>query len=171
MRLPVLTRKVHYWASAVVAVPLLLVVSTGLLLQVKKQFTWVQPAERKGSGKVLALNPDRMLDACRAAPDAEVRTWDDITRVDIRPSRGLVKVTAKNGWEVQLDAATGEVLQVAYRRSDLIESLHDGSFFGDGAKLAVFLPAGLILFGLWVTGVYLFALPFWVRWRKQRPAK
>ncbi len=62
------------------------------------------------------------------------------------------------------------MLQVAYRRSDLIESIHDGSFFHDRAKLWVFLPAGLILIGLWVTGVYLWLLPHLVkRRRKERP--
>jgi uncharacterized iron-regulated membrane protein len=168
MRVQVLNRKVHYWASAVIALPLLLVVGSGLLLQLKKQLPWVQPAEQRGSGKVPRIGPERMLEACRGVPEAEVREWADIARVDIRPSRGLVKVTAANGWELQLDAGTGEVLQSAYRRSDLIESLHDGSYFGDGVKLGVFLPAGLGLLLLWGTGVYLFWLPIGVKWRRKR---
>ena len=32
------------------------------------------------------------------------------------------------------------------RRSDLIESIHDGSYFGgDWTKLGLFLPAGIVL--------------------------
>jgi hypothetical protein len=64
---------------------------------------------------------------------------------------------------VQVDLQTGEVLQVAYRRSDLIESLHDGSWFHDRAKLWVFLPVAVVVLGLWGTGIYLFFLPYAVR--------
>jgi len=50
-----------------------------------------------------------------------------------------------------------------YRRSDLIESLHDGSFFTDTAKLTVFLANGAVLLALWVTGMYLWGLPLVAR--------
>ena len=59
------------------------------------------------------------------------------------------------------------MLQASYRRSDLIESIHDGSFFADAAKLWVFLPAALILLGLWISGVYLWLLPHLVRRRRR----
>jgi hypothetical protein len=57
---------------------------------------------------------------------------------------------------VQVDTHTAEVLFVAQRRSDVIESIHDGSFFADWVKLWVFLPAGVGLFVLWISGIYLF---------------
>ena len=75
---------------------------------------------------------------------------------------------AKSGWEVQVDTGTGKVLQTAYRRSDTIEMLHDGSWFHDRVKLYVFLPVAFVLLGLWITGVYLFVLPYGVRWRRRR---
>ncbi len=96
--------------------------------------------------------------------------WKDVDRLDVRPGQGVIKVQCKNRWEVQVDAASGEVLQVEYRRSDLIESLHDGSFFSDPAKLWVFLPCAVVVLGLWVTGVYLFCLPWAVRWSRKGPA-
>jgi hypothetical protein len=86
--------------------------------------------------------------------------------VDIRPKDGIIKVTCKSRWEVQVDFQSGEVVQSAYRRSDLIESLHDGSWFGDAAKLYVFLPVAVVVLVLWATGVYLFVLPYSVRWRR-----
>lgn len=57
---------------------------------------------------------------------------------------------------------------MAYRRSDLIESLHDGTFFGDPVKCWVVLPTGLVLAVMWGTGVYLFVLPFLARRRQRR---
>ncbi len=74
--------------------------------------------------------------------------WKDIERIDVRPGHGAAKVQCKNHWEVQIDLSTGDVLSSTYRRSDLIESLHDGSFFSDAAKLWIFLPNGLILLAL-----------------------
>ena len=51
----------------------------------------------------------------------------------------MVKVWLNNGWEIQVDLNNGTILQTAYRRSDLIESIHDGSFFGgDWTKLGLF---------------------------------
>jgi hypothetical protein len=58
---------------------------------------------------------------------------------------------------------------VAERNSDLIESFHDGSFFGDGVKLGVFLPAAVVLLGLWVSGLILFCHPWWVKLRRKKP--
>jgi hypothetical protein len=101
-------------------------------------------------------------------PQAQVASWDDIDRLDVRPGKGLVKVTANNRWEVQVDLGTGAVLQAAYRRSDLIEQLHDGSWFHDAAKLWIFLPSGVIVLGLWGTGMYLYVLPYLARAQKKQ---
>ena len=169
MKFHLLNRKVHYWASAVVAAPLLVVVGSGLLLQLKKQMPWVQPPELRGTGKEPAVSFPQILEICRGVPEARVKTWADINRLDVRPSRGMLKVWAASNWEIQIDAASGKVLQTAYRRSDLIESIHDGSWFGDRTKYWVFLPSGAILLLLWLTGTYLFALPF-LRRGRSKPA-
>lgn len=166
MKWQLLTRRVHYWGAIIFAVPGLVMVTTGILLQVKKHWSWVQPAEQRGKSKEPRISFDELLQVCQRIPEAEIRSWADVNRVDVRPSRGLIKVTARNNWEIQLDAATADVLQVAYRRSDIIESLHDGSWFHESAKLWVFLPAGVLLLLLWITGMYLFWLPRYVRWRR-----
>lgn len=147
--------------------PLLVVAPTGVLLQLKKQIAWVQPPEQRGTGAP-ALSLPAVLDTLRAVPEAAVTSWDDVARVDVRPSKKLIKVTTASGLEVQIDAATGHVLQVARRRSDLIEAIHDGSFFGEGARYGLFTVSGVALFVLWFTGVILFVQPYWVKARKKR---
>ena len=124
-----LNRKFHYWAAAVVALPVLVILLTGLLLQLKKQSPWVQPSEQRGVGKEPTLTMPRLLEICRTATNAGVHSWADIQRVDLRLSKGLLKVYTGTHWEIQIDALTAQVLQVAYRRSDIIEALHDGSWF------------------------------------------
>jgi hypothetical protein len=169
MRWNLLVRKTHSWGAIAVALPVLVILGSGILLQLKKQLAWVQPTEYKGTGSAPAVSLDQILRAASTVPRAEVRGWDDVRRVDLRPGKGVAKVWTQNGWEVQVDAGTARVLHAAYRRSDLIESLHDGSWFHEHAKLWLFLPAGLTLLLLWLTGMYLFFLPRWVRSR--RPAR
>jgi hypothetical protein len=159
-------RKLHRWGAVFVALPLVVVIVTGVLLQFKKQSDWIQPPTQKGTAGELTISFDRILKITRSVPEAEVTTWDDVDRLDVRPGKGIVKVRCKNRREIQIDTATGVVLQVSVRRSDLIESIHDGSFFFEGAKLWIFLPAALILTGLWGTGLYLFIRPYIARGRR-----
>lgn len=161
-------RKAHRWGAAATAAPLLLVLLTGGLLQLKKEVAWVQPPTTKGAGKEPTATFAAIFDAVKAVPEAEVTGWGDIDRIDVRPKDGVVKVQCKNRYEVQVDSRSAEVLQVAYRRSDLIESLHDGSWFHDSFKLYVFLPVAAVVVGLWATGVYLFVLPLAVKWRRKK---
>ena len=96
---------------------------------------------------------------------------NDIDRLDVRIDKGIVKVRTKNRWEVQIDTYSGEVVQVAYRRSDIIEELHDGSWFHENVKLLIFLPSGIILFLLWITGFYMVLIPYLSKWKKRKSIK
>ena len=161
-----LSRRLHRIGALVSAAPVLVILVTGLLLQLKKDSGWIQPPTATGLGGDPSVSFEAILAAARGVEEAGVETWEDVDRLDVRPSRGVVKVRAKSRWEVQVDTATGEVVQVAYRRSDLFESIHDGSWFHERVKLWVFLPAAIVLLGLWGTGVYLWLLPHLVRRRR-----
>ncbi len=167
MKFSKFNRLLHRWGSIIIAAPILIVIASGLLLLLKKDSDWIQPPTQSGSTQELSLSFDAILEVSRGVPEAEISSWDDISRLDIRPSKGMLKVRAINGWELQLDSKTGKVLQAAYRRTDLIESLHDGTFFHDKAKLGLFLPSAIVLLCLWLTGLYLFFLPALTR-RKRK---
>lgn len=146
-------------------------IGAGIFLMLKKEISWIQPETVSGSASgVPTLTMQQMLAAAKQVPEARNWEWTELERVDFKPGKGVVKIVGPNDYEVQIDTHTGEVLQVAYRRSDFIESLHDGSFFGDGTKLFVFLPAGIVLFVLWGTGIYLFFLPHLAK-RKRKTNK
>lgn len=170
MKPPKLNRDLHRWGAILALLPMVIIIVSGIILQLKKEVAAIQPPTQEGSGSQLSISFDRILEVAKTVPQAEIASWDDIDRLDVRPSKGMVKVRGKNRWEVQIDTHSGEVLQVAVRRSDLIESIHDGSYFHDGFKLWVFLPAGLILVVLVITGVYLFFLPHLAK-RKRRQKK
>jgi hypothetical protein len=163
----VLNRKIHYWAAVTVAFPMIILIGSGLLLQMKKHWTWVQPKEHQGTGTVPVLDLEGILARVKRVPGMGVSSWNDVNRLDVRPGKGVVKVWLENGHEVQVDLGTGHVLQTAYRRSDLIESIHDGSFFaGNWTKLGLFLPTGMVLFLLWITGLWMFWQPVAARRRR-----
>ena len=156
-----LNRKVHYWATIVVALPVLVIIGSGIVLQLKKHWDWVQPEEKRGTGTTPAIDLQDVLSALRALPEMDVQAWADVNRLDVRPGQGVVKAWLINGYEVQIDLGTGRVLQTAYRRSDLFESIHDGSFFaGDWTKLGLFLPSGVVALLLWISGMWMWWVPF-----------
>ena len=165
-------RRTHAWISMCFAVPLVVVIITGILLQLKKQLPFVQPIERAGVTHEPVATPAQYLEAINRGKLDGALTWKDVQRVDIRPSKGIAKVILKSDVEYQVDLGTGHVLQRELRMSDFIESLHDGSFFaGDISKLGIFLPAAIGLLVLWVSGIYMFWLPIIVKQRKSRAAK
>ena len=151
---------------------MLVMIGSGLLLQGKKQFAWVQPAEQRGTGTTPAIDLQGILSVLRSVPDMDVQTWDDVNRLDVRPGRGVVKALLINGYEVQVDLGTGRVLQTAYRRSDVIESIHDGSFFaGDWTKLGLVLPSGVVVLLLWISGMWMWLVPYSAKRTKKAKAK
>ena len=174
MKTQILLRKIHHWGSLFIMLQMGLIIGAGLFLQLKKEIDWIQPPTISGAApaSVPRQTMEGLFAAAQSADELELTDWRDLSRVDFKPGKGIVKFVAANNWEAQIDTATGEVLQVAYRRSDIIESLHDGSFFADWVKLYVFFPSALILFTLWGTGIYLFFLPHVKQWRKaNRKAK
>lgn len=163
------SRRIHYWATAFVALPLLLVLLTGVLLQIKKQWSFVQPPEMRGLGSEPTISFERLLSSLRDHLEQPALAWKDILRIDVRPAKALAKVLLPDQIEAQVDLSSGKVLHVATRRSDLIESLHDGSFFlGDVSKFGIFLPMALTLLLMWVTGVILFVTPIMLSRRRKR---
>ena len=170
MHFNVLNRKVHYWASAIIAVPLLIIICTGIILQLKKHWSWVQPPEQRGGVTQPMIELSHILASLKREPSLHVSGWEDVNRLDVRPDKGIVKAWLKSDWEAQIDLGTGEIRQIWFRRSDWIESIHDGSIFGDWVKLGLFFPTAITLLVLWLGGMWMWLFPL-LRKRKVRRRK
>ena len=161
------SRKVHYWGAFIVSLPVIIIIVSGVLLQLKKDVSWIQPKTKVGSESNLpSISFDQILESAKNSKNAQIDSWSDIDRLDVRIDKGIVKVKTKSRWEIQIDTDNAKILSEAYRRSDVIENLHDGSWFSDSVKRWVFLPSGLILLVLWLTGVYLVLFPYFRKWQK-----
>ncbi|MEO1513585.1 MAG: PepSY-associated TM helix domain-containing protein [Bacteroidota bacterium] len=150
----------HRLTSITIAVLVLISALTGILLAFKKDVALIQPPTTKGQSTELQewkpLHELAQL-AKDALSEAHPSERDNaVDKIDARPSKGIVKVIFdERQWEVQLDAATGQVQSVARRHSDWIESLHDGSIVSDAFKLLSMNVLGwglllLVFSGLWV---------------------
>jgi uncharacterized iron-regulated membrane protein len=148
----------HKWVGIILAIVFLMIAGTGFLLLIKKDYDWIQPPTQRGEEGTLAdfITLQEMFASVFAEEHSDFRSMDDIDRVDFRPGKRIFKVRSNHNYsEIQVDAITGEVRSVATRNSDLIESIHDGSFFGDWAHGWVMpIASGAMIFlvfsGLWI---------------------
>lgn len=164
-------RKVHRSMAAGLFVLFLIISVTGILLGWKKNTDILLPSSHSGSSVNTAdwLSFDSLKTVAYnvlpeyAGEDISV----NLDRIDARPDKGMVKfVFTDHYWEVQLDAATAEVLNVSQRRSDIIENIHDGSILdyafntrGGIFKLIYTSIIGLTLLIFTLTGFWLWYGP------------
>lgn len=153
-------RTIHKWASIIIAMPLLIVFLSGILLLVKKEFSFIQPPTVRGEGSAPSLSFDKVLLMAQSVKSAKIESWNDIDRLDVRPNKGLIKIRSYNSVEIQIDSSSGQVLHVAKRRSDFIESIHDGTFLQTNANLWLMLPTAIAALFMLITGVILFITPY-----------
>lgn len=171
-----LARKWHRTTGALLFVLFLFISISGLLLGWKKHSAGViLPRTQRGTTDDLRawLPLDSLHTLAQGAAAATLGTaaLPDADRIDVRRSKGVVKFVFAPGTPtagplgVQLDGATGEVLQVQRRYSDVIESIHDGSvvdgYLGTGGWFKLFYTtvtgAALLLFT--ITGFWLWYGP------------
>jgi uncharacterized iron-regulated membrane protein len=147
------------------------IAGTGTVLALKKDFAALQPPTQEGSAPGELRRPvGDLVAAVATLPAHRATRWQDVDRIDIRPSDGVAKVILHSRTEIQVDLATGRPLQTGYRTSDWLETVHDFSIFGAWAKYVFSFGSGLLILCMAASGVYLFLLPLLVKRRKRRIA-
>lgn len=165
-------RKVHRTTGALLFIFFFFISITALLLGWKKHSRGVILAE-SSQGSSVDLNDWLPLDslhsiACKILRDSVSSELSlELERIDIRKSKGMVKfVFEDNYWGIQLDGATGNLLQIERRRADFIEGIHDGSvldkYFGTrGGQIKLLYTSimGFALLIFTITGFWLWYGP------------
>jgi len=154
-RLPIFSRKMHYYIGFIVVLPWLVVIISGLFLQVRYEIPWVMPPQQVGSKGVPELQFTEVMRKANLISGVDLSRWEDVWRFYVYPNEGVVSVRSRNSWQTQFDLNTGELLDLSVRRTDLIEDIHEGKWMG--ANLWLFLPVHVISIFMWFFGVVIWA--------------
>lgn len=144
-------RKFHRQLSIWVAVPILIMVSTGIILQLRSSFEWVQPTVVKTN-----ILPNQSPLSLEQIIEKLGERKKEIEQIIYRPEKNNVSVRLKGDLEVQLNPQTGEILKEAKRRANFLIELHQGSFFSKYGQFGIFFPSGIALMLLIITGIVIY---------------
>ncbi|HRK53856.1 MAG TPA: PepSY-associated TM helix domain-containing protein [Cyclobacteriaceae bacterium] len=161
----------HRFIGTGLGVFVILISLTGILLSWKKNFDILQPPEQKGISSDLTkwVSVESIVQSASHAVDSVVGRTIEVDKLDVRPSKGIIKVLFKEGyWEVQVDGTTGKSLSVMQRHTDWIEQLHDGSIINDFVKLTYSNIIGWGVLILTISGFWLWYGPKMVKKMKTR---
>lgn len=144
-------RRYHRIISLIIAIPFAVVIISGLLLQVRQNFESIQP-------RAVATKP---IDGKELLTFKEILSLTDFNEKEVdqiiyRPGKFNLSLRLKNGNEVQLHPQTGEVLKNSTRLTTLLIDLHQGSYFSTWVQYLIFLPAGLGVLFLLVSGLMIY---------------
>ncbi len=155
-------RSIHKTVGLVACLFLLMLSISGFLLAIKAQVSWVRPETKSGGEVALSdmVSMQQVADAAFSAGFAELKSVGDIDRLEFHADKRIFKVISSKGYrEVQVDGATGEVLSTGQRNDQLLEDLHDLSFFADGLHTWGLPAVAIGLFLLSVTGIIMYTIP------------
>ena len=175
-------RKVHRTTGAALFIFFFFISITGLLLGWKKHSGGVIMS-KSYTGTSTDLKDWLTIDSLSNMANAYLldsvspQLSTEIDRIDIRKDKGMVKfIYTDHFWGLQLDGATGKLLHVERRYSDLIENIHDGSildnYLGTSNKqIKVFYTSvmGIALLVFTITGFWLWYGPKRMRRNSKMP--
>lgn len=144
-------RKLHRLLSIWVALPLLIIIVTGITLQLRNNFEYLQPETLKVKNEANApvLTLEQIIEKMGERKK-------EIEQIIYRPGKNNVSLRLKDDIEVQINPQTGEIVKEAKRRTSFLIELHQGSFFTKYGQFGIFFSSGIILLFLLISGVILY---------------
>lgn len=164
-------RKVHRTTGALLFIFFFFISISGVILGWKKDTgDLILPKTYEGTSKDLSkwLPLEELYDKAQIILKDSVseNLSVEISRIDVRKESGTVKFIFKDHfYGIQLDGATGKVLHIGKRHSDLIENIHDGSILDSYLetkgyiKLIYTTIMGIALLVFTITGFWLWYGP------------
>lgn len=149
-------RKYHRIISLIIALPLFLVVSTGITLIPRGKVDFIQPRPVK----MEKISDKSLLSIAEIISASQVKETE-IDQIIYRPQKFHLALRLKNGEEIQMHPQTGEILKKQMRYTNILIELHQGSFFGEVGQYGVMLITGLGLMFLLISGLLIYP------WRKK----
>ena len=142
-------RNIHRKLSLYLFIPIGVILLSGIILQLRNQFEWIQPALIQGeAGTESLLGPNEIIQQLKISKT-------DVDQIIYKPAKNNVSLRLKSGEEIQLDPESGKVLKRAIRRTNLLIDIHQGSIIGPLGQYGVYILSGFGLILLYLSGIYL----------------
>ncbi len=142
-------RNIHRKISLYLVIPIGVILLSGIILQLRNQIEWIQPALIQGeAGTGSLIGPNEIIQHLKI-------TKTDVDQIIYKPAKNNVSLRLKSGEEIQLDPESGKVLKRAIRRTNLLIDIHQGSIIGPLGQYGVYILSGLGLLLLYMSGIYL----------------
>lgn len=162
-------RSLHRWVSVIIAIPLFIIVGSGIILASRGFWPWMQPEYPMPAQAEMKIGFPEMLAAVQSVPAARMQSWADVSQIDVRPKTGQIRLRSKfDHWEVQVDPGTGRVLGYGQRRVGWFTALHQGALWGEFPRYGIFYVSAWGLFFLLISGLVIFFKPYANRFRKKK---
>jgi len=145
------SRKYHRIVSLIIALPFAIVLVTGLLLQIRQDVEAIQPKTvqmKEINGKPLLSFEEIQI--------ASGVPFKDLDQIIFRPQKFHLSLRLKDGRELQIHPQTGEILKSAPRLTGILIDIHQGSFFTQWGQYFIFLPAGIGVLFLLISGLIIY---------------
>lgn len=167
-------RNIHKWAGLIACLFLMVISASGFFLAIKGKVDWMRPKTQTGApfDHPSQLVPvDQVMEVAFQAGFAELTELSHIDRLEYHAEDNVWKVLSKEGYrEVQVDGTTGDVLSTGQRNDQLTEDIHDLSIVAEFWHEWGLPVVGALLFFLSLSGVYMFFVPVFRRWKFKRTA-
>lgn len=162
-------RSIHKWIGLFASIFLVTISISGFFLSIKGWNTWVSPEDKSGAeiaDFTEVISVDQAAEAAFALDLVGLKIPKDIDRLEYRVKHNVYKILSKEHYhEVQIDGKTGKVLSVGRRNDQFFEDIHDFSIVSENLNTWVLPLVASGLFVLGVTGVYMFSVPVYRRWK------
>ncbi|MGE3608412.1 MAG: PepSY domain-containing protein [Bacteriovoracaceae bacterium] len=144
-------RRFHRVLSITIALPFLIILLSGIILQLRNVIPFVQPKSVKMER--VELMPLKTFEEIISASKVNK---EDIDQIIYRPNKFHLALRLKNGHEIQMHPQTGEVLVSSPRYTAFLIELHQGSIWGKLGQYGIILPTALALILLIITGILIY---------------
>jgi uncharacterized iron-regulated membrane protein len=142
-------RKYHRYVALVFTLPLIFVAISGVMLQLRNQFEWIQPSPvtaTMSSGEPVLSFEKIITDHGK----------DSIDQIIYRPQKKNLAIRLKDGTELQIHPQTGIVLKQAMRRTNFLIDLHQGTWIGKIGQFGIYFPTALAFCFLIISGIVIY---------------
>jgi uncharacterized iron-regulated membrane protein len=149
-------RNWHRKISLISLIPLIVIAISGFILSLRSLIPAIQPPQVRGTPGFPIIPLEQIYAKAQSVESAELSSLEKLKSMEVRLQTGTVSIRAQNGIEIQIDSHSGEILSVGKRWTPFLIKIHEGGFLPPLLQYVIFIPIGLLLTFLSISGLFIF---------------